>query len=114
MKTVNDLLKEIKSDPTSVVFSDVIETIDKSYLFTPTGFTNGDTTNEVNQNNGSCKVFAFGKLHQLTKNETLNLFGSYYRKEVLEHPENDDHQNIRNFIQYGWEGVEFSGEALQN
>ncbi|MFX3889306.1 HopJ type III effector protein, partial [Streptococcus suis] len=30
----------------------------------------------------------------------------------LENPDNDDHQNIRNFIRFGWAGVKFSGQAL--
>lgn len=114
MKLINELLQKIKSDSTSVVFSEVIDAIDNSYTFKPTSFKNGETVNEKNQNNGSCKVFAFGKLHDLSKDETLNLFGTYYRKDVLENPEKDDHQNIRNFIKSGWDGVAFNGEALQN
>jgi hypothetical protein len=31
---------------------------------------------------------------------------------VLKHPEGTDHQNIRNFIKTGWNGIEFSGSAL--
>jgi hypothetical protein len=32
---------------------------------------------------------------------------------VLENLEGDDHQNIRNFMKYGWEGIQFKNEALQ-
>ncbi|WP_369821068.1 HopJ type III effector protein [Oleiphilus sp. HI0067] len=31
---------------------------------------------------------------------------------MLENPEGTDHQNIRNFIEFGWEGVAFEGESL--
>ena len=40
------------------------------------------------------------------------LWGQYYR-DVLANPNMSDHQNIRNFFKYGWEGVDFSnGIAL--
>jgi hypothetical protein len=32
---------------------------------------------------------------------------------VLKHPEATDHQNIRNFMKTGWEGIRFEGEALK-
>jgi hypothetical protein len=106
------LLEATKMTPTSIAFSDVIATIDAHYTFTPTKFINGATTNLADQNNGSCKIFAFAKLHNLSVSETLALFGDFYRKDVLLHPTNDDHQNIRNFMEFGWEGIEFSAAAL--
>jgi hypothetical protein len=42
----------------------------------------------------------------------LNCFGEYYRTDVLQHPDAIDHQNIRNFIRFGWDGVRFDGAAL--
>ena len=45
-------------------------------------------------------------------NFSLQLWGQYYR-DVLATPDKDDHQNIRNFMKYGWDGVDFSnGIAL--
>ena len=42
----------------------------------------------------------------------LQLWGEYYR-EVLADPEGSSHQNIRNFMKTGWEGVPFeNGIAL--
>lgn len=96
-----------------VEFSQTIATIDNEYDFTPTRFVNGETVNEAGSNNGSCKIFAFAKLHGLSERATLNAFGDYYRVDVLQHPANEDHQNIRNFMRYGWQGVHFEGEALQ-
>lgn len=112
MGKLDTLLEDIKSNPESVAFADVIDFVDASYLFVPTAFKNGLSYNEEGQNNGSCKVFAFAKLNNFSANETLNLFGSYYRNDVLNNPDSDDHQNIRNFIKFGWSGIEFEGEAL--
>lgn len=107
------LLEQLKNDPQTIAFNDVIAYIDAHYDFTPTKFTNGDTVNEANQNNGSCKVFSFAKLQGLEKEEVLALFGAFYREDVLQNPTGTDHQNIRNFIQHGWAGIAFEGEALQ-
>ena len=57
------------------------------------------------------KLFAFAKDQKLSKQETLNCFGEHY-KNVLDTPEGDNHENIRNFISHGWEGVSFNKEAL--
>jgi hypothetical protein len=92
-------------------FVEVIATIDANYSFTPSFFKNGNVVNEENQNNGSCKVFSFAKIHQLSEKETLFLFGEHYQK-VLETPSDADHQNIRNFMKFGWNGIAFEKEAL--
>lgn len=107
------LLDKIKNTPEEVSFQEVIAYIDENYTFTPTKFTNGEVVNEENQNNGSCKIFSFAKKQGLSVEQTLHLFGDYYRVDVLQHPENEDHQNIRNFIKFGWEGISFEGEALK-
>lgn len=108
--TIAELITKVKQSEV-IPFAEVIETIDANYSFTPTFFKNGDVVNEENQNNGSCKVFSFAKMHQLTKEETLFLFGEHYQK-VLETPNDSDHQNIRNFMNFGWDGIVFEKEAL--
>ena len=110
--TTQDLLTQLAESPASVQFSDVITTIDTNYDFTPTAFTNGGTRNDAGQNNGSCKIFAFAKLHGLSEQRTLACFGDYYRIDVLGNPEGADHANIRNFIANGWRRVAFDGVAL--
>lgn len=110
---LNKLLTKLQQQPQTIAFAEVIATIDEYYEFTPTAFTNGDVHNAANQNNGSCKIFAFAALHQLSAESTLACFGDFYRQDVLEHPDNTDHQNIRNFIRHGWQGIQFSGQALQ-
>lgn len=94
-------------------FQETIAYIDEKYNFTPTAFKNGNQFNNANENNGSCKIFAFAKINNLEKDETLSLFGSYYFDEVLKNPDRNDHQNIRNFIIFGWDGISFDGEALE-
>lgn len=106
------LLDKIHQSPESISFSEVIAHIDKNYDFTPTRFANGTVLNEAGQNNGSCKIFAFAKLNNLDQNQTLALFGDYYRVDVLGNPTGSDHQNIRNFMQSGWAGIVFEGTAL--
>ena len=107
------ILEQLKNNPETVDFKEVIAFIDEYYDFTPTKFTNGNTVNEADQNNGSCKIFSFAKLNDLSKEDTLALFGAFYRDDVLGNPEGTDHQNIRNFMKFGWEGVLFDGESLR-
>jgi len=107
------LLEQLEKAPETINFKEVIAYIDENYDFTPTKFTNGNTTNEANQNNGSCKVFSFAQLKNLSKEQTLSLFGEFYREDVLNNPDGTDHQNIRNFIKFGWDGISFDGEALK-
>lgn len=63
--------------PESISFNDTIAVIDANYDFTPSAFPNGEMQNEAGQNNGSCKVFSFARLHHLTPQQTLHCFGSY-------------------------------------
>ncbi len=107
------ILEQLEKSPEKIIFKDVIAYIDENYDFAPTKFTNGNTINEANQNNGSCKVFSFAQLKNLSKEQTLSLFGEFYREDVLKNPDGTDHQNIRNFMKFGWEGISFDGEALK-
>ncbi len=107
------LFQTIQEHPETISFSEVIDYIDTHYDFTPTRFVNGVTVNEAGQNNGSCKIFSFAKLNRLTAEQTLALFGDYYRVDVLGNPDGTDHQNIRNFMLKGWEGIRFEGDPLK-
>lgn len=109
---IADFLAKLEQTPDNVSFQDTMAVIEASYSFTPTAFRNGELHNDAGQNSGSCKLFSFARLQQLSQEKTLLCFGDYYRKDVLEHPEAHDHQNIRNFIRFGWDGVEFNGAAL--
>lgn len=107
------ILEQLKNFPETINFNDVIVFIDENYNFKPVRFVNGSIVNEANQNNGSCKIFSFAKLNNLSEKDTLALFGDFYRNDVLLNPEGEDHQNIRNFIKYGWNGILFTEDALE-
>jgi hypothetical protein len=109
---VTTFLEKLKQTPKAITFAETIETIESNYEFTPTAFQNGNQHNGAGENSGSLKVFTFAKIHQLTQAETLSCFGAYYFEEVLGDPEGTNHQNIRNFMLFGWEGIQFGGDAL--
>lgn len=108
----DQLLRSLNENPDVIEFEDVIDLIDDMYDFTPVRFVNGDLVNEAGQNTGSCKLLAFAKRTRLSEQQTLHCFGSYYRDDVLKHPDNMDHENIRNFMKTGWDGVEIEGTPL--
>lgn len=95
-----------------VAFEETLAVIDGAYRFTPTAFSNGPHHNRAGDNNGSCRIFAFARLHGLSEGETLALFGQHYRERVLAHPGGSDHTNIRQFMRTGWAGIRFAGEPL--
>ncbi|WP_041766036.1 HopJ type III effector protein [Psychromonas ingrahamii] len=109
---LDEFLEKIKNQPQEIAFSDVLDLIEKNYNFTETAFKNGPHLNVAGQNSGSCKIFSFAKLHDLTAPQTLACFGHYYREDVLKHPQAKDHQNIRQFMISGWQGIDFSSQAL--
>ncbi len=106
-------LQQLENNPETNSFENTMATIDASYDFTPCEFRNGDLLNTENQNNGSCKIFAFAMLHNLSEQQTLQCFGDYYRVDVLTNPQGSDHQNIRNFIKQGWSGITFNSAPLK-
>ncbi|MEZ9159722.1 HopJ type III effector protein [Vibrio lentus] len=106
------LLNTLTQAPESIQFEDTMQVIEANYDFSESEFRNGDVVNTAGQNNGSCKIFAFGLAQELSPEQTLACFGQFYRNDVLGFPENTDHQNIRNFMVHGWSGVQFSQPAL--
>ncbi len=104
--------RQLSTEPESISFQQTIALIDALYDFTPTAFQNGEQSNAAGENNGSCKILAFALLHQLSEPQTLQLFGDFYRLEVLPDIKGSNHSNIRNFMRTGWDGVEFHGNPL--
>ena len=90
-------------DGGDITFAEVMDLIDKYYESQILEFKNGDIVNQPGENEGSAKVFSYAALSELDKENTLKLFGEHYRS-VKANPDGDDHQNIRNFMKYGWEG----------
>jgi hypothetical protein len=109
---LNDFLTKVKANEV-VNFAETIAVISENYDYLPTAFQNGSVENAAEQNEGSCKIFAFAKLNELTETQTLSLFGDYYRVDVLQNPAATDHQNIRQFIQHSWTGIVFERDALK-
>ncbi len=110
------LLNKLAEQPQQVSFDEVMQTITDHYDYTPCHFSNGRgeerLENDAGSNEGSCKIFAFAKLQQLSEAQTLACFGHYYRDDVLGHPEGSDHANIRTFMKYGWSGIHFDQNPL--
>lgn len=110
--TLAQFLEQLKSSPDQITFADTMAVIDRYYDYAPTSFINADLRNAAGENQGSCKLFAFALAQQLSEAETLACFGDYYRVDVLQNPDGTDHNNIRNFIRSGWQGIRFLGQAL--
>lgn len=112
MTTIDRFLQQLQENPTEIHFNDTMAVIDAHYSFTPTAFRNGNQLNAAGENSGSCKLFSFAQMHQLSSEVTLQCFGAFYREDVLKKPHGEDHQNIRNFIRTGWDGIHFESQAL--
>lgn len=113
---LEQLIHKIKTNPEHVEFTEVIDGISAHYHYQPVRFSNGQAgdsvINEAGTNEGSCKIFAFAQLNQLDEQQTLHCFGQYYRQDVLQNPDGDDHANIRTFMRHGWAGIQFDAPAL--
>lgn len=111
-----ELIHIIQSTPSEIEFSDVIAVIDNDYTYSATQFYNGVGENEIvnaaGTNEGSCKIFSFADLNDLNEAQTLACFGKYYRQDVLLNLNGSDHENIRNFMKYGWDGIHFDSPPL--
>ena len=109
--SLTDYITALTDSAASLTFEDTLAVIDANYDFTPTAFKNGGVDNAAGTNNGSCKVFSFATLHGLTQAQTLAMFAQHYQN-VLDEPNGDAHANIRAFMDTGFDGVAFEGEAL--
>ena len=112
MMKIEELLEKINTEPQAVEFAQTIACIEHHYTYHPTAFRNGSLNNAAGENAGSCKIFAFAQLQGLSEQQTLACFGHYFRNEVLDNPDGDNHQNIRQFMRSGWSGIEFEAQPL--
>jgi len=110
--TLADFISQLSTDVEKVSFEQVMRVISENYRYTAATFTNGDLLNEAGTNEGSCKIFYFAQLNKLTEQQTLACFGRFYRDDVMNNPQGNDHSNIRNFIQSGWQAIQFKSVAL--
>lgn len=111
MLTLDHLIILLKNQPERINFNEVMALIDSLYDFTPTAFLNGALYNSAGDNQGTCKLLAFARLNGFSRRHTLACFGQYYRA-VLEKPDGVEHQNIRQFMKTGWDGLRFDGDPL--
>jgi len=108
--TLEQFLNAVGSS-TELDFEDTMAVIAEHYEYVPTAFSNGEVENDAGQNEGSCKIFAFAQLNELSQQQTLACFGRFY-KDVLNTPDGNDHGNIRAFMKHGWQGISFEQQAL--
>lgn len=111
MTDITTFLETLRTAPESLQFADVMAMIDAHYDHTPTAFTNGKAINQATENQGSAKVFSFARIHGLSEDETLRCFAEHFRA-VQNSPSGSDHQNIRQFMLSGWNGVELATGCL--
>jgi hypothetical protein len=113
--SLKKFLNKIKNNG-QVSFDETLLIISENYDYAPTEFSSGlgdsKLINVAGSNEGSCKIFSFAQINLLNQQQTLNLFGDFYSKEVLQSPLGSGHHNIRNFIKYGWKGIDFTNQAL--
>ena len=111
MNDIRNFIERLRTTPETMHFAEVIALIDTHYSHTPTAFVNGTATNQASENQGSAKVFSFARLHELNQTETLHCFAEHFRA-VSYNPIGNDHQNIRQFIANGWQGVQLADTCL--
>ncbi len=108
--STSNLLQQLENK--SIKFKDVLSYIDQHYEYRASSFINGNQDNAADQNQGSAKVLSYAKLNNLSKEDTLKLFAEHY-EAVLANPQGTDHQNIRQFMEHGWDKVSFEIEVLK-
>lgn len=111
------LLSHLARNPDDIEVSRVLAVIEAHYAHTPTRFCIGEgdlaVDNPSDKNQVACRILAFARRHNLDVASTLACFGHYYRDEVVADPQGTRHANIRAFMQHGWSGVHFHGDALR-
>lgn len=93
-------------------FETTLAFIAEHFEFTPSAFDNGGVLNSIEQNQGSCKVFALAELLQLSQQQALCCFGQHYR-DVLATPKVDNHHNLRRVLKEGLTDIRFDQFPLK-
>ncbi|TCM70893.1 HopJ type III effector protein [Acinetobacter calcoaceticus] len=106
---LQDLLAQLQNGQAK--FADVLAYIETAYTHQATAFKNGLQHNAATENQGSAKVLFFAQRQGLDQAQTLSLFAEHYQ-DVLATPDASNHQNIRQFMLHGWDGVSFEGQVL--
>jgi hypothetical protein len=106
----SDFLQQLGQD--NFQFEATLAFIEQQYHFTPSAFNNGEVSNTIEQNQGSCKVFALAQLLELTQQQALSCFGQHYR-DVLATPTVDNHHNLRRVLKDGLGDIQFDRFPLE-
>mgnify|MGYP000146653947 CR=1 FL=1 len=93
-------------------FETTLAFIEQAFNFTPSAFINGGVLNTIEQNQGSCKVFALAQLLNLSQQQALSCFGQHYR-DVLATPDVDNHHNLRRVLKEGLDNISFDQFPLE-
>jgi hypothetical protein len=93
-------------------FETTLAFIEQHYNFTPSAFNNGGVENGIEQNQGSCKIFALADLLNLTQQQALACFGQHYR-DVVATPSVDNHHNLRRVLKEGLAEIRFDHFPLE-
>lgn len=91
----------------SHLFSDSLTFIEQHYQYQAEPFRNGQLLNPRGENQGSCKILGLALLEGLSTEQALRAFGEHYR-HVQQNPDGEDHQNIRQLLKTGLDGVKFA------
>lgn len=94
------------------LFATTLAFINQWFEFTPSAFRNGTVNNNVDQNQGSCRVLSMALLLGLTAGQTLKCFGEHYR-DVLATPGVDNHHNLRRLQKDGLTDIHFDHSPLR-
>jgi hypothetical protein len=105
-----EFLASIETD--SHRFAATLAFIDQWFEFTPAAFRNGNVSNTVDQNQGSCRVLSMALLLGLSSEQTLKCFGEHYR-DVLATPTVDNHHNLRRLQAEGLVDIHFDHPPLR-
>ena len=92
---LDEFMGTVKKTPSSIEFEQTMAAIEDGFDYKAVAFKCGELESSTEQNQGSAKIFSFAKLQKLKKETTLELFGRFYREDVLKNPTGDDHGNIR-------------------
>lgn len=106
---LHTLLTKLKDGTAN--FNDVLNFIDNHYITQAVSFKNGKLINGSHENQASARVLSLAKIFALSEEETLSLYAEHYQS-VLADPKGKGHENIRNFMEYGWDGITLNKLAI--
>lgn len=87
-------------------FADTLAFIEQWYHYQPSAFSFDGLASTLEQNQGSCKIFALAQLLNLSQQQTLQCFGEHYRN--LNSATAPLHANLNKLAKQPLSNLEFS------